>query len=146
MARVGELDWTDLYEGRVGEPEDARSRPVEKDCHKGGERISEEDLKKDAEKILAGFNQAGVRSATKEEFEARLLQIYPELNKTDEEWDEVEKQWDNFFNNYFEAFKKPVDNKEVEWGTGKSFRDTLSKSEREQYERSVKKFDKEHAS
>ena len=137
-------DWTDLYEGRVGEPEDPRSRPVKKDCHRGGDKVTEEDLQKDAEKILAGFDQVGIKSPSKEEFEARILQIYPELNKTNKEWEEVEKKWDNFFNDYFEAFKQPIDNKETDWGTGKSFREQLSKSEREEYERGAKEFDKEH--
>jgi len=144
MAKVGELDWTDLYEGRVGEQEDPLSKPVNKDCHKGGEHITEEDLRKDVEFILDGFRQLGVKSATKEEFENRLKQIYPELNKTDAEWDEVEKQWDNFFNIFFTGAQTKVgDSEPVEWGTGESFRDRLTKAERDRYDKESAELSKE---
>jgi len=42
----------------------------------------------------------------------------------------------------FDAAKQPIDNKEVDWGGCKSFKDTLSKSEREQYEAEEKAADK----
>jgi hypothetical protein len=134
-------DWTDLMKGDVGEPDDPMSKPVVKDSHKGGEKVTKEDLKKDVDFILEGFRAQGVASPTKDQFETRIKQMYPELNKTDAEWDQVEKEWENTFNTFFDGNKTKVGDKEpVEYGTGESFRDRLSKAEREKYDAEEKAF------
>ncbi len=152
MAKAGELDWTELHEtGEVGlHPEEQAyvesiggGKDVEVSDQKGGDKITKSDIQKDVDFILKGFQQPGIKSPSKEEFEAHLSKIHPDLNRTDEEWEEVEKSWNNFFNNFFDAAKQPVDNKEVEWGTRKSFRETLEKSQREQYEAEEKVLNKE---
>jgi len=144
MKEKGNLDWTDLYEGRSGEPEDPRSRPVARDGHKGGEKVTEDDLKKDVDFILEGFKQQGIASPSKEEFEAIVAAMHPELSKTEEEWQEVENRWDNFFSDFFSAGQTKIGDKEpVDWGTGESFRDRLTKSEKDKYEEEEKKFNEE---
>ena len=139
----GSLDWSDLYAGKVGEPEDPRSKPVEKDCHKGGEKITKDDLKKDAQRILDGFNVPGKKQPNKAEFEAALKLMYPELNKTDEEWDQVEKRWNNMFQDWMNtAANVSIDNKSVEWGNGKSFKEMLSEEDLEKYQEEEKQLNK----
>jgi len=152
MAKAGELDWTELHEtGTVGmDPQEKAyieamggGENVKVSDQKGGEKITKSDLQKDVEFILKGFQQPGIKQPSKEEFEAEVLKRHPELNKTDEEWQQVEDEWHNTLNDWYKAANQPIDNQEVEWGTGKSFRETLEKSERERYEAEEKALNKE---
>ena len=114
MARAGELDWSDLYKGIRGEPEDSLSRPVETNSHLGGEHVTKEELMKDARRILEGAKQYQV---TDEDF-ARMVAPGLEQLPTQEEYD---KDWEQSINNFYKAANAPLQ-KTVDdpndWGRG----------------------------
>ena len=127
--KAGDIDWSDLYKtGKSIAPEDSLSRPVGVDSHKGGEKITKADLLKDAEKIIAGY-QGPLGQPTKEQEEACIKALFPELAATPEELAKKEANWKNTFNNFFKEVNKPCDNKEVAWASGKSFNSTLTEEE-----------------
>ena len=133
MAKAGELDWTDLMSGKVGEPEHPLSKPLNGEPNKGGEKVTKEELKKEAEFIIKGWQQPGIKSPNKEEAEAFIKSIFPQLAWTEEEWKKAEEQWNNRVNDNFNRLKKatvqekPDDLKD--WGNSKSFNDSLSREE-----------------
>ena len=130
--RQMDVDWSD-WNGSSAAPEAPQSAPVERDCHKGGEHITKEDLRKDGEKIIAGAFTGAGRQPTNEELFAHLVRPAEDLEK-------MEKDWENFFNQSFEEVQKPVDDivksqlppeLQKEW-TGGSYNDLLSEEEVEE--------------
>ena len=114
MARAGELDWSDLYKGIRGEPEDSLSRPVETNSHLGGEHVTKEELMKDAHRILEGAKQYQV---TDEDF-ARMAAPNLEQLPTQEELDE---EWENSYKNLSKALSAPIQKTKDDpndWGRG----------------------------
>jgi hypothetical protein len=122
MARAGDLDWSNLTKGKVGEPEAAESRPLSKNSHKGGEKVTKEDLLTDANKIITGFLSKGIAQATDEQLFGHLVVSEEQIKKSEEDWT-------NTFNNFFNQVNKNVDNIDHEWGDGKSFNSKLSEQE-----------------
>lgn len=125
-----EVDWSD-WNGSSAAPEAAQSRPVERDCHKGGEHITKEDLRKDGEKIIAGAHTGGGRQPTNEE-------LFGHLAKPAEDLAKMEADWNNFFNDSLSEVQKPVDEivksqlppqLEEAWESGKSFNDMIGEEE-----------------
>ena len=51
---------------------------------------------------------------------------------TQEQAEELQKNWENIFQNFYDAANAPVNqsNQEEDWGTGKSFNDSLTEAER----------------
>lgn len=128
--RQMEVDWSD-WSGSSAAPEAAQSAPVERDCHKGGEHITKEDLRKDGEKIIAGARTGSGRQPTNDELFGHLVKPADDLEK-------MEKDWDNFFNDSMEEARKPVDEivksqlpqqLEEAWESGKSFNDIIGEEE-----------------
>jgi hypothetical protein len=129
--RQTEVDWSD-WNGSSVAPEDELSQPVERDCHKGGEHITKEDLRKDGEKIIAGARMGDGRQPTNEELFGHLVRPKEDLEK-------MEDDWNNFFNNSLEGARKPVDDvvkaqlppqlQEEAWPSGTSFNDMLDEEE-----------------
>ena len=133
MAKAGELDWTDLMKGKVGEPEDPLSKPLNKAPNKGGENVTEEELKKEADFIVDGWRAPGIKAPSPEEFEGRLKAMFPDLARTNEEWDQIEHDWKNNMNDTFQKLQKSKVQEEPDdledWGKSKSFNDALSEEE-----------------
>ena len=117
MPKAGELDWSHL----------TKSQPQEegfKNPHKGGEKIKKSDIERDTNTILSGFKNNGVRQATDQELFGHL--VVPE-----EKIAEAKENWENTFQNFYAEANKPIDNKTVEWGTGKMIDwDSLSEEEK----------------
>lgn len=129
--REQEVDWSD-WNGSSAAPEAAQSQHVETNCHKGGEHITKEDLRKDGEKIIAGAKMGDGRQPTDQELFGHLVQEEGAL-------EEMEKNWDNFFNNTLGDMQKPVDEivkaqlppelQDEAWESGKSFNDIIGEEE-----------------
>ena len=125
--REMDVDWGD-WNGSSAAPEDPQSQPVERDCHKGGENITKEDLRKDGEKIIAGARTGSGRQPTNDELFGHLVRPAEDLEK-------MEADWNNFFSKNFEEVQKPVDEtvkaqlppqlQEEAWESGKSFNDII---------------------
>lgn len=133
MARAGELDWTDLMKGEVSRPEHPLSKPLNAAPNKGGEHITEEDLKKEVDFIVDGWRTPGVKCPTKEEGEALLKNMFPQLAWGDKEWKKAERDWDNRMNDTFQKLQKAKVQEEPddleEWGNSTSFNDSLNREE-----------------
>lgn len=141
-------NWDDLHKtGRVGMHPGEKAyieslgggEDVEIADQKGGDKITKADLDNDVKNILNGFKARGLGQPSVEDIKS----LYPELNKTNEEWDTIEKSWDTSINDWFKTAQQPIDNADTDWANGKSFRETLSKNERAEYDKTVQKFDKE---
>lgn len=132
MAKAGELDWSDLHKGDVGKPE----HPLAKGDVKGANKpvkATKEELLKEAEFILRGFLQKGLRQATDEE-------LFGHLVPSEEQIEKAENWYENGMNEAFKEMQKPIDNQTQEWGTGKMI-DWDSLSEEERKERNLAGFD-----
>lgn len=134
MALAGDLDWTDLMAGKVGEPEHPLSKALGDEApNKGGENVTQEDLLKEAQYIVDGWNAPGVRSPSKDEFEAKIATDFPSLSRTEEEYQKAEDDWNNRPNDTFDKLKKAKVQEEEddlsEWGNCKSFNDTITREQ-----------------
>lgn len=78
-----------------------------------------------AEFILRGTNSKGIRQATDEE-------LFGHLVVTEEQMKKAEYKWDNKLDLFYKAAKEPINksNQEYDWGSGKSFNDSLTEEER----------------
>jgi hypothetical protein len=108
MAKVGELDWTDLMKGKVGQPEDPLSKPVQV-----GPRLKKGEVpRRPSDKEIRDAILAGAPMQPTDE------QLFGSLVKTQEEIDAAHKEWENTFNRHFDGLKKPVEKQELNksWG------------------------------
>ena len=129
--RQMDVDWSN-WSGKCDNIEHSLSQPVERDCHKGGEHVTKDELRKEAEKIIQSARQGPLAQATDE-------QLFGHLVKSNEELEQMEKDWENFFNDTLGEARKPVDEKvakelppellEEAWPSGTSFNDMLSAEE-----------------
>ena len=131
MPKAGELDWTDLMEGKTGQPEHPLSKGWTSPPNKGGEKVTKEDLMKEADFILRGFQVPGIKQPSTNEFEQELVKMFPYLAMTEVEWERLHEEWLSKPNKVFEELKKAKVQEEPdkEWGECKSFNDTLSREE-----------------
>ena len=132
MAKAGELDLSDLHKGKVGEPADPLAKGDVRNANKPV-KATKEQLLKEAEFILRGFLQKGLRQATDEELFGHLVPSEEQIKKA-EHW------YENGMNEAFKEMQKPVDNQEQEWGSGKMI-DWDSLTEEEKAERNLAGFD-----
>jgi len=142
--REMEVSWDD-WNGKVEKLEHHLSRPVERDCHKGGENVTKEDLRKEGEKIIEGAR--AITEKTKNIRQPTDQELFGHLVKTQEELDEMEKAWENFFNDTLNEAREDIDEKvkkelppelqEEAWPSGTSFNDMLSDEEKEERGRYV---------
>lgn len=123
MAKAGELDWSNLMKGDVGEP----AHPLAKGDVKGANKpvkASKEQLLADAEHILRGFLSKGIRQLTDEE-------MFGHLVVTDEMVEKAQKEWNDRVNGLQHASNVKVDDKDYSFGTGKMVDwDSLSEEEK----------------
>jgi len=133
--RQQEVDWSD-WNGSSVQPEDFKSQPVGINPHHGGQHVTKEDLRKDGEKIIAGAKAItaatkGIRQPTDEELFGHLVRPKQEL-------EQMEKDWNNFFNDTLQEARKPIDEKikkqlpvklEEAWESGRSFNDIIGEEE-----------------
>jgi hypothetical protein len=125
-------DWSDLMKGNIGEPEHPLSRPLKKWTK--GEKPTEEELQKERAALTRSAQlPPGIRQATDQELFGHLVVSEEELKKREE-------KWNNAFNEYFKAVKKPITQEQDQrfaeaWQNGKSFLESLSKAERETWEK-----------
>ena len=125
MAKAGELDWTGFDNGERGEPEHLLSKPITKDGHKGGDKVTADDLRKDADNIIAGFEGS---SPTQEEFNsaAKILLGLPEKEESEEDWsNKMSDTIDKLSNTKVQNEPDIVE----EFAKGKSFNGSLSEQE-----------------
>ena len=130
--RQMEVDWSDWedtrdWSGKAAEPESELSKPVEYNCHKGGEKVTKEELRKEAEKIIEGARNNGFRQATDEE-------LFGHLVVSEEEMEKAEKDWENLIKDTLNAARQPIDDKnknglDEAWESGKSFNELLDEEE-----------------
>jgi len=127
MSKAGELDWSDLFSGKVGEPEHSLSKSINGVSNTGGENITKEDLLREAEFILSGFKQANLKSPSKQEFEGVLKSMIPNIPAMTNE------EWNNKPNAAFQHLKnikvQDIADDLKEFGKCKSFNDSLTKEE-----------------
>lgn len=137
MPKAGELDWSDLMKsGKVDE--DPSTETVRKMfglakgdvSQTGGDQVTREQLLKDAQFILRGFQQNGMRQATDQELFGALVVPPDELKKREE-------AWNNTFNKFFTEANKKIDDKTQEWGTCKPIIDWDSMTEEERRARNT---------
>lgn len=94
--KPGELDWSELYKTGKIEQEPIHDKKlaalakmhVPKDYHKTGSRPSDEELKKDADKIIAGWNDTAEAQWRDDQHENTVIEgRYAEIA------DKLEKDW-----------------------------------------------------
>lgn len=126
MPKAGELDWSSLMKGDVGEPEHPLSKPLDRSgpILKKGEvptPQSDEEIRK---VILSGTDRPGFKQATDQELFGHLVVPKEELEK-------MEKKWEGTINNWFQEASKAVGDKVApqDWASGQSFNSTLSQEE-----------------
>lgn len=128
MPKAGELDWGDLYKGKVGQPEDAKSKPLGYvgPTLKKGEVPPTPSNEEIASEIMRGMDAPGLRQMTDEEMFGHLV-VSPEQAKA------AEEAFDNKIADFYSAASKPLTGQtevpDEEWGTGKSFNSMLPKEE-----------------
>jgi hypothetical protein len=120
MADKKFCDWTDLMKGKVGQPEDPLSRPLPSTgpTLKKGEvpyKPSDEEIRK---AVLEG----APKQPTDQEMFGRYV-------VTQEEADKAQKDWNNKFNDFFTAVKKPVELVKADWGRGPMSKEKLTEEE-----------------
>lgn len=121
MPKAGELDWSDLMKGNVGEPEAALSRPVKTGpvLQKGEVpvRPSDEEVRRT---IMAG----ALRQPTDEEMFGRYV-------VTEEQAAAAKAEWENRFTNFFKTKHAPVESQDPKaWGSrGPIEKETLTEEE-----------------
>lgn len=122
--KVGELDWSDLYKGNVGEPEDPKSQPLgyTGPTLKKGEAPPRPTNEQIAKAVLAG----APKQPTDEE-------MFGALVVSQEQIDAAEKAYETKIADFYTMANKPLTGKtqvpDEEWASGKSFNSTLSKEE-----------------
>lgn len=116
------IDWSDLMQGKVGEPEAPQSRPVEGrgpiDQMERPPMPSDEEIR---QAILAG----APKQPTDE-------QLFGHLVVPKEVAEAAEKKWDNTFNSFYEQVKQPVESQhpDKEWGCrGPISKETMTEEE-----------------
>lgn len=124
MPKPGELDWSDLMKGNVGEPEDPRSKPVEA-------RGPLNKMKKPPMPSDLAIRKAIMEGAPAQPTDE---QLFGHLVPTEEQVEKAEKKWDGTFNDFFKEVNKPVDPQTNvhEWGR-KPIMDELSDEERAEW-------------
>ena len=132
MAKAGELDWSDLMKGQVGEPEDPKSKPL---TYTGPTlKKGEVPVKPSNEEITKAILAGAPRQPTDEE-------MFGHLVVSQEQVDAAKEAFDNKIVDFFKEAQKPITGQtevaDEEWGNGKSFNSMLSKSELEERNRFV---------
>ena len=114
-------NWDDLLAGKVGEPEAPQSAPLgyTGPILKKGE-VPRKPSDQEIRRAILGNNP--LRQPTDQE-------LFGSMVVTQEQIEKAEKEWDNSLNKWFEDAKKPIDNKESDWASGKSFNETLTQEE-----------------
>ena len=123
--RIGELDWSNLMSGDVGEPEDPRSAPLDKPLCEPTLKKGEIPRKPSNDEI-ASYILKGASNQWKDDDH-----LHKEI-VSQAEADQLQKNWENTFQNHFDQLNKPVEpqTQEKEWGDGQSFNDSLTDEER----------------
>lgn len=122
--KAGDLDWSDLMKGKVGEPEDHRSRPVQA---RGPLNKSERPPMPSDKEIRDAVLSGAPRQPTDEE-------LFGDLVKSEEELKKEHESWENTINKFYAEAKKPVEKQpQGEWAGRGSYMDELSDEEREQW-------------
>lgn len=134
MPKAGDLNWDHLMKTGHAE-QDPLTKSVQeafgnkstKDSNKGGEKVTKEELRKEALDIVRQAHTGPGRQPTDEE-------MFGHLVATEEQIKKAEDDWNNTFNKHFDALSKPVDDqnsKETQdWGSRGSVLDELSEEER----------------
>ena len=121
MPKIGELDWSELMKGNVGEPEAAQSRPVQA---RGPLNKMEKPPMPSDEEIRKAVLEGAPQQPTDE-------QLFGHLVPTEEQVQKAEREYENKFNDFFNEVKKPVDPQDNPWEFGRgSVMDELSEEER----------------
>lgn len=133
MPKAGELNWENLYKsGQVDQ--DPASKAIQdsfpagnvKDANKGGDKVTPEQLRKEAMDIVYQAHNGPGRQATDEE-------LFGDLVKSQEEIDQMEKSWNNYINDFYKAATQPIEQQDSkdnsDWGNGGKFNDMLSPEE-----------------
>lgn len=84
MAKAGDLDWSDLISGQTGLIEDIKSRAFKPNYHKDG-KPSDEEIMKEAQSIIDGFNANGIKQCSDSDMKLILKMQFPYLAIDDNE-------------------------------------------------------------
>lgn len=107
-------------------------------ANKDGDKVTPEQLRKEAHGILKGFSgKPGIGQPSQEQVQALLkhLGLTDEQLKKREE--ESHKQWENRINDFYKAAQSNVDDKQSDWGTCKPTLDWDSMTEEEKKARNM---------
>lgn len=130
MPKAGGLDWSNLYKsGTVGQDPESeaftKSLPQGDVSNKGGEKVTQEQLRKEAMDIVKqAHSSPGTRQATDEE-------LFGHLVKSEEEIKKAERDWGNTINDFYKEASRPVEEQPKDSWTGRgSYMDELTEEER----------------
>ena len=152
MTKAGDLKWDELFKGKQPQQElkkavnkehvpaaqhkTVQDQPISKrpvsQINKPGEVPRKPPNVEIAEAILANMPKQ-MRQPTHAEMVAVAKQMG--LQKSPQDLQKAQKEWENKFNDFYAEAKKPVDPEgyadESGWGSGKSFNDGISAEELE---------------
>ena len=121
MPKAGELDWSDLMKGKVGEPEHPLSKPV-----KTGTILAKGEIprKPTDEEVRKAIMEGAPKQPTDE-------QLFGHLVVSEEQVKQAETKWNNCFNDFYKSVKQPVESQDNKsWGSrGPIENETLTEEE-----------------
>ena len=120
MPKAGELDWSDLMKGKVGEPEDPLSRPV-----KAGPVLAKGEVprKPKDEEVRKAILEGAPTQPTDQ-------QLFGHLVVSKEELKSRESKWENCFNDFYKSVHTPVESQNKAFvGRGPIDKETLTEEE-----------------
>lgn len=142
MSRERDVDWGD-WTGAVQKPVAPQSRPVQKNCQQGGEKVTQEALRKEAMAIVkdAHSKNSPYRQPTDQELFGHLVQSQETIDIKNKTWNEILGKSLNDsrcpIDDIIKA-KLPAHIKDQEWVSGTSFNDMLSPEEVKKRDKFVK--------
>lgn len=71
-----------------------------------------------------------LKKSTRVKLQATDEELFGHLVRTEEQIKKAEAEYQDKLNKWYLAANRPVDNKQVDWGDGKSFNSTLTEEER----------------
>ena len=74
--------------------------------------------------------EEALKKSTRIKLQATDQELFGGLVVTEEQIKKAEEEYENKLNKWYTEANKNVDNKDVEWGEGKSFNSTLTEEER----------------